>query len=69
MSKGPCSQELCQNTPIAAALSDATVMCFNCYKTGHYALSCPEPKKADLKEIEEDPSGESLFKESGKEEP
>jgi len=29
-------------------------MCYNCHKPGHIAPLCPELKKADLKEIEED---------------
>jgi hypothetical protein len=45
---------------------EATITCFNCHKIGHYALACLEPKKADLKEIEEDLS---KVEESGKEEP
>ena len=51
-----------RNTPI----DPATVMCYNCYKDGHFALSCLEPKNiGNIKEIEE---GETSNK-SGKEEP
>jgi hypothetical protein len=45
-------------------LPDASLTCFNFHKVGHYASSCLKPKRADLKEIEED-----LAEESGKEEP
>jgi hypothetical protein len=49
------------------------VTCFNCQQTGHYASACTEPKKLELKEIQE---GEELSSgvdtsegESGKEDP
>src|SRR5271156_1988102 len=64
-SGSPYSQGLRQGTPVAPP-PDALVTCYNCHKTGHYASSCPEPKKYNLKEIEED---EDAAKESGKEEP
>ena len=42
---------------------DSTITCYNCYKEGYYASSCPKPKRVDLKEIKED-----LLEELGKEE-
>ncbi len=45
--------------PRRPALVDATVNCFNCKKPGHYATTCPEPRKGDIKEIEE-----SLYEEA-----
>jgi hypothetical protein len=50
---------------MASALPKATVTHYNCHKSGHIALACPEPKKTDLKEIEED---EDVSEELGKEE-
>jgi hypothetical protein len=64
-SEAPHSKELRQSTP-GAPPAPTIVTCFNCQKPGHYATSCPEPKRADLKEIEEDLSE---AEESGKEEP
>jgi hypothetical protein len=43
---------------------EATAICFNCHKLAHYTSACPEPRKTNLKEIEEDEA-----KELGKEEP
>jgi hypothetical protein len=51
------NSDIRRSTPV-----DST--CFNCGKVGHFSASCPEPKKTDLKEIEED-----LLDESGKEDP
>ena len=40
--------------PCRLALADATFTCFNCDKPGHIAKECPEPRRGDLKEIEEE---------------
>jgi hypothetical protein len=65
-SEAPRHPEPRQKTPAPALLPDAAVVCYNCHKLGHFAASCPEPQKVDLKEIEED---EEASEESGKEEP
>jgi len=44
------------------------ISCYNCHKLGHIAPNCPEPKRADLKEICKDEE-EEVSKESEKEEP
>jgi hypothetical protein len=56
-SKAPRKQETRQNTPGAPNLQDAT--CFNCHKPRHYASACLEPKRTNLKEIEEEEDDES----------
>jgi hypothetical protein len=43
---------------------EATTICFNCHKVGHYTSMYPKLRKTNLKEIEEDEA-----KELGKEEP
>ena len=51
--------------------ADATFTCFNCDKPGHMAKECPEPRRGDLKEIEEEleESCDEQDEDSGKEEP
>jgi hypothetical protein len=55
-----------QATPL-----DSTITYYNCYKPGHIAPSCPEPRKGDLKEIEEElyNDQENNDNESGNKEP
>jgi len=51
-----------RNTPI----DPATVICYNCDKDGHFALSCLKPKNTgDIKEIKEGEISDKL----GKKEP
>jgi hypothetical protein len=40
--------------PRRPAPADASFTCFNCNRPGHMAKECPEPRRGDLKEIEED---------------
>lgn len=70
MLENPRNSELRQSTPVALP-APPTITCYNCHKPGHIAISCPEPKRADLKEIEEDLSEKDLSEteKSGKEEP
>jgi hypothetical protein len=44
-----------QDTPL-----NPTVTCYNCQKQGHYASSCPEPRKTDLNAVEEISDDEML---------
>jgi hypothetical protein len=55
----------------ATPLDPTTVTCYNCHKPGHIAPSCPEPRKGDLKEIEEESydDQEDNDNKSGNEEP
>jgi hypothetical protein len=39
-----------QATP---GLTSSSVTCYNCKKPGHFSCDCPEPRRADLKEIKE----------------
>jgi hypothetical protein len=39
------------------------VTCYNCQKRGHYASSCPEPRKTDLNALEEEISDDERLKE------
>jgi len=56
--------------PRRPAPADATVLCYNCDKPGHYASACPEPRKGDLKEIGEEKLDVRVDEdESGNEEP
>jgi hypothetical protein len=50
-----------QATP---GLTSSSVTCYNYKKPGHFSRDCPEPRRADLKEIEEDKDKGTL--ESGK---
>jgi len=45
------------------ATPEPTVTCYNCQKRGHYAPSCPEPKKTDLNAVEEEISDDEMLKE------
>jgi Zinc knuckle len=47
-----------QGTPLNPA-----VTCYNCQKQGHYASSCPEPRKTDLNALEEGISDDEMLKE------
>lgn len=47
----------------ASTPSNPPVTCYNCQKQGHYALSCPEPKKTDLNALEEGISDDEMLKE------
>ena len=47
-----------QDTPLNPA-----VTCYNCQERGHYASSCPEPKKTDLNAVEEEISDDEMLKE------
>jgi hypothetical protein len=56
--------------PRRPAPADATFTCFNCDKPGHIAKECLEPRRGDLKEIEEELKGsyDDQDEDSGKEE-
>jgi hypothetical protein len=58
--------------PRRPAPADAVFTCFNCDKPGHIAKECPEPRRGDLKEIEEELEesyDDDQDEDSGKEEP
>ncbi|PMD26102.1 hypothetical protein NA56DRAFT_336499 [Hyaloscypha hepaticicola] len=57
--------------PYRPVPADATFTYFNCDKPGHMAKECPEPRRGDLKEIEEEleESCNKQDEDSGKEEP
>lgn len=40
--------------PPRTASESRPLICFNCQKPGHFASDCPEPKRAGIKDIEED---------------
>jgi hypothetical protein len=45
------SELTCQ---VISGLTFLLVICYNCKKLGHFFYNCPELRRADLKEIEED---------------
>ena len=55
--------------PRRPAPTDATPVCWNCDKPGHFATTCPEPRKVDIKEVGEESYEPEEGNESGKEEP
>ena len=57
--------------PRRPAPTNAVFTCFNCDKPGHVAKDCSEPRRGDLKEIEEEPDEpcDNQSEDSGKEEP
>jgi hypothetical protein len=42
---------------------EPSVTCYNCQKLGHYAASCPEPRKTILNALEEEISDDEMLKE------
>jgi hypothetical protein len=62
-SETPCTEPCCP-API-----DTNITCFNYNKLGHFASICLEPRKRDLKEIEEEELYKPEENKSGKKEP
>jgi hypothetical protein len=51
------SEPTCQ---AISGLTSLLVTCYNCKKPGHFSCDCPKPKRANLKEIEENKDKRAL---------